>query len=441
MKSFNETITNFLDNLKDSKNYRFLGKYSNKEAYRLDLSSNDYLGLASLDFNTVLEQTKNSSSYYQPLQLIIQDYLKDKKGYSLPKGSTGSRLLSGDNHWFNSVESSLNQILKPYDKEVLFYNSGYHANLGIIPVLKKFKELKPLILMDRLMHASFIDGVILSELPFKRFKHNDLNDLKSKIDQAVADQHRLIVIALESIYSMDGDNISEKSFIELVNLKEAYKDKLDILLYVDEAHAVGMFGKHSLGLVDKYNLLNKIDFVVCPLGKATNSSGALVITSSIIKELLVNTSRPLIYSTSLGIETVMASSLHLCYANTQFAKEKASLIIGLANDFRTNIISYLENRLQEMDLDPNRANEYVGGENQIVSFVVKSNAMVDLAYNFFKERGILLGAIKSPTVAKNKERLRVCFNTNLLDSLEYKFLLDSFRDFILSKDFEKALTS
>ncbi|MEH0158561.1 8-amino-7-oxononanoate synthase [Limibacter armeniacum] len=201
-------------------------------------------------------------------------------------GAASSRLLGGNHELYSQLESV---VAKSYNREAaLLFNSGYHANLGVLPALTQKGDL---ILSDKLNHASIIDGIRLSEADVMRYRHLDYTHLETLLKK-YRHQYRNVVIVTESVFSMDGDLVDLHA---LVSLKETY----NTLLYVDEAHAVGIFGNKGLGLCEFQNVIGQIDVIVCPLGKAVASYGALVVTDELIRNLLINRSRTLIFSTAL----------------------------------------------------------------------------------------------------------------------------------------------
>lgn len=178
----------------------------------LNLSSNDYLGLASR----------------RDLQ---QAFLKEWQEKQYPFSSSSSRLLTGNFRIYTELEQV---IAERFDREAtLLFNSGYHANTGILPALA---DKQTLILADKLVHASIIDGILLSNAPFQRFRHNDYDQLETLLQKNTG-QYEQIFIVTESIFSMDGDVADLR---RLVSLKKSYPD---VCLYVDEAHAIGVRGK------------------------------------------------------------------------------------------------------------------------------------------------------------------------------------------------------
>ena len=234
----------------------------------VNLSSNDYLGLS--DNETLVELFFNQ---------LPKDYLKFS--------SSSSRLLTGNSAPYPMLEDAMSRA---FSREAcLIYNSGYHANIGILPALTTNKDL---IVADKLVHASIIDGIRLSQAELKRFNHLDYEHLE-KILEEHRDEYEHVYIVAESIYSMDGDC---SDLTKLV----AVKRKFDTFLYIDEAHAIGIRGENGLGLCEEQNCINDIDFIVGTFGKALASYGAYIVCDDIIKQYLVNTSRSMLFSTALS---------------------------------------------------------------------------------------------------------------------------------------------
>ena len=224
--------------------YSSLGKWIvvNKEK-RLNLSGNDYLGLTERDD-------------------LREQFAALHPGYSTPSGSTSSRLLLG-----NYEEAALfeEEIAKALDHSAaLLFNSGYHLNTGILPALAHLEGVK--VYADRMVHASIIDGIRLSRLPFTRFRHNDLEHLTELLKEDEG-KYRISIVAVESLYSMDGDEADLKA---LVALKKRYPS---LVIYCDEAHAIGTHGANGYGLAEEQGVLANIDILVGTFGKALNSMG------------------------------------------------------------------------------------------------------------------------------------------------------------------------
>lgn len=234
----------------------------------LNLSSNDYLGLAA-----------NKEIRAEFLQTLTPD--------SFLPTSSSSRLLTGNFSIYEELEAEL--ATQFGTEAALVFNSGYHANTGIIPAVS---HARTLILADKLVHASLIDGIRLSTARCIRYRHNDLNQLERLLKEHHSSYQQILIVT-ESIFSMDGDLADLPS---LVHLKHAYDN---VLLYVDEAHAFGIRGAHGLGCAEEAGCIRDIDFLVGTFGKAGTSAGAYIVCSRVIREYLVNRMRTLIFTTAL----------------------------------------------------------------------------------------------------------------------------------------------
>lgn len=234
----------------------------------LNLSSNDYLGLASD-------------------RKLREEFLSTLTPDTFMPTSSSSRLLTGNFTVYEELEAELTQLFGT--EAALVFNSGYHANTGILPAVS---DNRTLILADKLVHASLIDGIRLSAAKCIRYRHNDTLQLSRLLEEHHA-EFRQIIIVTESIFSMDGD---QADLPELVKLKHKYDN---VLLYVDEAHAFGVRGKHGLGCAEEAECIGDIDFLVGTFGKAAASAGAYIVCKQVIREYLVNRMRTLIFTTAL----------------------------------------------------------------------------------------------------------------------------------------------
>lgn len=240
MKPLKEQLTEWqtTGNLRCLPQVEHDGKWVIKNDMRmLNLSSNDYLGLASR-------------------KDLVEQFMATTNDHFYPLSSSSSRLLTGNFTIYNQLEK---QIAQSFQKEAaLIFNSGYHANTGILPALA---DKQTLILADKLVHASIIDGIRLSGAPFKRYRHNDLDQLEQLVHKHSHEYEQLIVVT-ESIFSMDGDVADLK---RLIDLKKKHSN---ILLYVDEAHAIGVRGERGLGISEEQGCIHEIDILVGTFGKA-----------------------------------------------------------------------------------------------------------------------------------------------------------------------------
>jgi len=321
----------------------------------LDFSSNDYLGLSE------------------------HPYLRTESKKAIDQfgcGSSASRLMSGDLELHHQLERETARFKNR--ESALVFNSGYQANLGIISALYGEGDC---IFCDRLSHASIIDGILLSGARFFRFQHNDLKHLESLLE---SQRHKFgkCLIATETIFSMDGDAAPLK---ELVALKE----KHDASLYVDEAHATGVFGPTGAGLVEKEGLEKKVDLIMGTFSKALGGFGAYIASSKEMIDYLINTSRSFIYSTSLP-PAVIASNLASLEVVRQepWRREKLLLEAG-----------YFRSALKEKGFN-------VIGVSQIVPLVIGENLKTLEAADLLRGKGYWVLPVRPPTVPEGQARLR-----------------------------------
>ena len=234
----------------------------------LNLSSNDYLGLAA-DGG------------------MLDTFLSDMDGRLPAMSSSSSRLLTGNCPEFDRLER---QLAASYGTEAaLTFNSGYNMNMGILPAVS---DSNTLILADKLVHASLIDGLRLSAAKCIRYRHMDYRQLADLVEK-YANSYARIIIVTESIFSMDGD------VADLALLADIKKKHSNVLLYVDEAHAAGVRGAHGLGIAEEQGCIDDIDFLCGTFGKALCSVGAYVVCSAMTREYLINKMRPFIFTTAL----------------------------------------------------------------------------------------------------------------------------------------------
>ena len=346
-----------------------------------ELDTNDHRESAAQDLNNA-----NSSLHHDD----DSDAIKARASKRVPKG--GSEINDYD---ALASEEDRTGYKAPDVKAraCLYLNSGFDANSGVLSALFGKHDL---LLVDKLSHASIIDGMIHSEAKALRYAHNDMQHLEQLL-QKHAHEYESVVIVTESVFSMDGDQAKLK---EIVALKERYDN---VLLYVDEAHSFGLFGDDGLGLCKELNLLDKVDFLMGTLGKAIGSHGAFLICSKEVKDYLVNFMRPLIYSTALPPVNITFSMyvVGLLRANAMHYKR----------DYLRKISSYLHSNLQELGISPS--------QSQIQPLITGDSQKALKAYAIFKDAGLLAMPIRHPTVPENKARLRLSLNCNLrIDDIE-----------------------
>lgn len=342
-----------------------------------DLSSNDYLGLGAMPE-------------------LREEFFETVRGNIPPLTSSASRLLSASQSSYASLESLLGTLYG--NRSCLLFNSGYHANTGLLPALAS--EPATLILADKLVHASMIDGIMLSRAPFKRFRHNDFDRLETLLEQE-SDNYERIIVAVESVYSMDGDSAD---IARLAELKKRYPKTL---LYVDEAHAFGCCGPQGLGLCMASGHGAEIDVIVGTFGKAAASSGAFCITSEEIREYAVNRARSFIFSTAIPplncawTEFIVRRMTGMDEARAHLKALSESLHCGLTR-LGVAVKGSLPSHITPLIVgDPTRTVQLSGR---------------------LLERGFKVLPIRTPTVPPGTERLRISLSASLSLSNMKRFI-------------------
>lgn len=358
--------------LKNANQYRSIpylthhGRYIERDGrLMLNMSSNDYLGLAS---NKKLHET------------FFQQY-----GENLPAlTSSSSRLLTGNFPIYNDLEQLIaNQFQR---ESCLLFNSGYHANLGILPALTSSKSL---ILADKLVHASMIDGIRLSQCQFFRYRHQDYDHLQQLLEKNVGKFDRTFIVT-ESVFSMDGD-VSDLA--KLVQLKKQFPNTY---LYVDEAHAIGAYGEKGLGIAEQTKVIADIDLLVGTFGKALASMGAYVVCDQVLKGVLINQMRPLIFSTALPPLNV-AWTYFLFERLTKFHQERQHL---------AELSAFLRNEVAKRTGN-------MPSSTYIVPYILGDNEATLAKAQQLQQQGYYCLPIRPPTVPKGTSRIRLSLTADM----------------------------
>lgn len=354
-------LRQFTTNIQDGRNIQI------NQQSMLNLSSNDYLGLAS------------------NLHLREQFFDETPNEHRI-MSSSSSRLLTGNFPEYEQLENSLSDAF--HGRAALLFNSGYHMNIGILPALS---DSKTLILADKLVHASLIDGIRLSTAKYLRYRHNDLNHLIQLLQKYHVDESfdRIIVVT-ESIFSMDGD---ETDLSELVRIKQQFNK---VMLYVDEAHAIGVRGEQGLGCAEQYDVVDEIDFLVGTFGKALASVGGYLMCHPIVREYLINAMRPLIFSTAQP---------PICMAWTHFIFQKA-LKLSTQRQHLHAISQSLQHTIQHKGFE-------CPSTSHIVPVIIGDSQKTVEKAKQLQHAGFYIMPVRPPTVPKNSSRLRICLNTKI----------------------------
>ena len=334
-----------------------------------DFSSNDYLGFS---------KGGDIAARVKQHPLIINDPVRF--------GSTGSRLLSGNSTAIIELEKKI-AAFHGFES-ALILSSGFSANSGL---LKSIASKNDTIIYDSLSHASIVDGAKESNAKHTwSFAHNDVTDLEAKIKNAqqLAPETQIFVVT-ESVFSMDGD------FAPLTEIAEACQT-YGAYLIVDEAHALGLFGKNGNGRVYELGLEDKVFAVIVTFGKALGSHGAAILGSEELKLFLINFCRSVVYSTAPDYFLLAAidSGYDLLAGR---AKDVAGLFF-LIHEFRGTAKKFPQIKI----LDSMSA---------IQGIIRPGNDLCKQTSERLLQKGIDARAVLSPTVPKGTERLRICLHT------------------------------
>lgn len=333
----------------------------------IDFSSNDYLGIAAR-------------------QSLAEEFMLSAREQRLPLTSSASRLLAARQNEYASLESLLDSL---YDgRKSLLFNSGYHANTGLIPALASRDSL---IVADRLVHASIIDGIMLSRAQLRRFPHNDFEALERLLNSE-AQRYATVWVITESVFSMDGDTAD---IPRLISLKRRYPN---IRLYIDEAHAFGVEGTCGLGLAADCDTRREVDVIVGTFGKAAASAGAFAAMSPLLRDVAVNSARSFIFSTSLPPLNV---------AWTEFVIRRM-----LSMDAERAHLKALGRRLYQA-MKEMGCKVVAAPDGHIQPYIVGDSARAVALSRQLLTLGLKVLPIRKPTVPAGTERLRISLSAAL----------------------------
>ncbi|MBO5243134.1 MAG: 8-amino-7-oxononanoate synthase [Muribaculaceae bacterium] len=346
-----------ITDLREQGNLRSIPQDSNNAV--VDFSLNDYLGIAESG-------------------IVQQEFFSNPANTRIALTSSASRLLASDQKHYTNLE---NHIAAALGREVLLFNSGYHANTGMVSALA---DASTLIVADNLVHASIIDGIMLSKAPFTRFRHNDIAHLDRILEKESGKYERVIVI-VESVYSMDGDSAPLEQIAEL---KGKYGN---MMLYVDEAHSFGVLGRNGMGVTTLLPHPEMVDVVIGTFGKALGSAGAFAAMNSELRTLAINRARSFIFSTALPPMSC-AYTLHtLKWVENH---EDARTHLGI-------LAAYLRDALKANGIKTSDDARYI---TPIV--IGDAKRTVEISRKLL-EHGVKVLPIRTPTVPPGTERLRI----------------------------------
>ncbi len=367
MNGIEEKLRHALDEREHSHSLRRLPVPSSgtPENVLVDFCSNDYLGFSRSEM--LRERIRQAEKEFSDAGV----------------GSTGSRLISGNSRFCEELEDRIAKF--HHAKAGLIFNSGYDANLGIFSSIPQRTDT---ILFDQLAHASIRDGIRLSFAHAFPFKHNDVEDFKKRLEMATGN----IFVAVESIYSMDGD---AAPLIEISELCVRHGANL----IVDEAHATGIFGEKGAGKVIGLGLEDVTFARLYTFGKALGSHGAIVIGSPTLRSYLINYARSFIYTTALPFHSLL--SIKCAY---NLLESNSDELVELKNR-----ILYFKEKI-----NPDLRRQMIESDSAIQCVIIPGNENVKSVAQEIQQAGFDVRPILHPTVPRGSERIRIClhaFNT------------------------------
>jgi 8-amino-7-oxononanoate synthase len=338
----------------------------------LSFCSNDYLGLAN-----------------HPALIAAMQQAAGDSGV----GSGASNLITGHHRHHDNLEKQLAKFVKL--PAALLFSTGYMANIGVLGALMGRNDA---IFADKLNHACLNDGAYFSLAEFHRFPHNDVAALETLLRASVA-KHKMI--AVDAVFSMDGDIAPLVEYLALC-------EKYDAYLYVDDAHGFGVLGEHGEGSLNHCQLKSPRIIMMATLGKAAGVAGAFVAGEQVVIDYLIQTAKSYVYSTPAppALSATLSESVSL---------------IEQGDDLRAHLrmlIAYLKDNLhcKKWQLMPS--------ETSVQPLVVGGNLEALALSEYLQTLGILVPAIRPPTVPVNTARLRISLSA--AHSLEdVKALIDA----------------
>lgn len=322
----------------------------------MDFGSNDYLGL----------------SRHPALLNAASQAVRDHG-----TGSTGSRLITGTTPLHQRLEERLAELKGT--EAALTFATGYATAVGTLTALAKPGDT---LILDKLCHASLIDGARQSGATVRVFPHNNLTKLKRLLQSHAPTNETRTIVVTESVFSMDGDIAPLEEIVRLKNEHGAW-------LLVDEAHALGLLGPQGLGLAEDLKLQNEIDLQMGTFSKAAGSAGGYLAAERSVIDLILNTARPFIYSTAPP--------------PAQIAASLAALDL-ITSDEGTHLRARLRRNVQSFN--------GINARTSIQPVVIGDNCQTLARRDRLQDLGYFVPAIRFPTVPRGQARLRISLRAN-----------------------------
>jgi 8-amino-7-oxononanoate synthase len=321
----------------------------------LSFCSNDYLGLAN-----------------HPQLIASMQQAAGESGV----GSGASNLITGHHRYHDSLEKQLAKFVNM--PAALLFSTGYMANIGVLGALTGREDA---IFADKLNHACLNDGGYYSLGEFHRFPHNDVEALEKLLKASKAKRK---LIAVDAVFSMDGDLAPLNAYLALCEQYDAY-------LYVDDAHGFGVLGEHGQGSLNHLGLKSSRIVMMATLGKAAGVAGAFVAGEQVVIDYLIQTAKSYVYSTPAppALSATLSASVKL---------------IEQGDELRQHLYTLIETLKQHLKVT---RWQLMPSETAVQPLVVGTNHDALALSEYLQQKGILVPAIRPPTVPVNTARLRI----------------------------------
>ncbi|KAK2745089.1 hypothetical protein FQN57_003996 [Myotisia sp. PD_48] len=349
----------------------------------VDFSSNDFLSLAT---NPAFKSRYLSNLAHTSATSHL--------------ASTGSRLLDGNSRYAEELERFIASFHNAASG--LLFSSGFDANAGVFACIPQPGDI---IIHDELIHASVHDGMRLSRAAKRLpFEHNSVTDFERVLDSQIQEDElvrsgkRNIFVALESIYSMDGDFAPIREILDIIDARLPHRNGHVI---VDEAHATGVFGPRGAGIVQQLGVEHRVFIRLHTFGKALASNGAIILCCPLTRDYLINYARPLIFTSAMGLPSLVAVRTTYEMMSEGQTEQLQSQLQQHVQALHTNLIAIQPTDKWVLEI-------HHSPSSPIFSLQTKSPR--ELAAEC-QAQGLMVRAIMSPTVKKGTERVRVCLHS------------------------------
>ncbi len=363
MKSFEQQ----LQNKRDNNQYRHREVLQSPQSVRIRLNGKQYLSFSSNDYLGLANDPR-----------IIEASIDALRHYGI--GSGAAHLITGHSYLHHQLEDMLAQHTGR--SRALLYSTGYMANVGAISALCGKGDL---VVEDKLNHASLIDGGLISDAKFKRYKHSDMENLEAILSKSV-ETNKLIVT--DGVFSMDGD-IAAMPLI----MKLAKKYQADV--FVDDAHGFGVLGNRGGGICEQFSLIKDDEPIIMgTLGKAFGVFGAFIAGSENLIEWLIQQSRMYVFTTAMPPSLAAASIKSLEIIQKE----------NYRREHLTDLITFFRNEVKKIGLS------LMPSLTPIQPIIVGEEKKALEWSDYLRDHGVLVKAIRPPTVPIGTSRLRITFS-------------------------------